>query len=102
MKHSEILFVYGTLKNPKIQKEVIGRIVGGIHEVVEGYKLSKIKLEDKFYPIAVPRKDEYLEGLVLYITTEELKLIDEYEGKEYKRSKVRTILFPRYTWLYHR
>ena len=102
MNRSEKVFVYGVLKNPEIQREVIGRNGEGVFEIVENYKLSKIKLEDWVFPIAVPKKGSSLEGLVLYVTPEELKLIDEYKGKSYKRSKVRTKLVWRYAWIYHK
>lgn len=84
----EQLFVYGTLKKPDTQKEVIGRIAKGLPDTLEGYKKSKIKIDDVLYPIIVPDLNSSIEGLVLSITEEELKTIDEYETDAYKRKKV--------------
>jgi len=102
MDRSKKVFVYGSLKNPEVQREVIGRNVEGVYDIVRGFKLSKIKLENKIYPIAEKRRGSSLEGLVLYVTQDELKKIDEYEGNSYNKSKVKTELFSRYVWIYHK
>ncbi|AJF62938.1 MAG: hypothetical protein QT11_C0001G0802 [archaeon GW2011_AR20] len=36
----------------------------------------------------MPNKNLAVAGLVLFVKREELKLIDKYEGKSYKREKV--------------
>jgi hypothetical protein len=41
---TEFLFVYGTLRNPVIQRWVLGREVGGTADVLEGYTRSTIIL----------------------------------------------------------
>lgn len=98
---SEKLFVYGTLKIPKVQKRVIGRIVEGISDVLEGYKKSAIEIGGKIYPnlnLAADRKGA-IKGLVLTLTKEELKKTDEYETSAYKRLKV-TLKSGQTAWVY--
>lgn len=84
----ELLFVYGTLKDSEVQKEVIGRTVKAIPDILEGYKKSKVKINGNTYPILVPDSNNSIEGLVISLAPKELKLIDEYETKAYKRKKV--------------
>lgn len=80
----ENLFVYGTLKNSKIQKKIIGRVVKGISDIVVGYRIKTITIEGKKYSIFVKDKG-LVTGLVLKLTSEELKKIDKYETNAYRR-----------------
>jgi gamma-glutamylcyclotransferase (GGCT)/AIG2-like uncharacterized protein YtfP len=85
------LFVYGTLRDKEVLKRVAGReIVPLTREFLTGYKLSSIELGEISYPILIEDKNsnERIEGDILEVTSEELRLIDEYEGPEYRRIKV--------------
>lgn len=84
----ELLFVYGTLKDPGAQKKVIGRVVEVFPDILEGYKKSQVKIHGKNYPIAIPNSTSSIKGLVLSVTPDELKIIDEYETDAYQRRKV--------------
>jgi len=86
-KMKEKLFVYGTLKNPKIQQRVIGRALTGIPATLKGYKNSKIKIEEKSYSVFFPGENKSVRGLILSITEKELKFIDNYETNAYQRKK---------------
>ncbi len=55
----EKLFVYGTLKKPKVQKFVFGRIAKSYSDILLDYTRSKIKI-DKVYPIILPKKAHML------------------------------------------
>lgn len=101
MNLSELLFVYGTLKESSVQKEVIGRTLEGIVDVLEGYKKSKTKINNKTYPIIAPDPNSSVKGLVISITPEELELIDEYETKVYKRKKV-VLQSGKMVWVYQK
>ncbi len=83
-----LLFVYGTLKEKKVQQEVLGRIAESFSDTLSGYTLVTIKIKDKTYPQAVPQKNSKIKGLVLSIAPEELKKLDQYETKAYQRKKV--------------
>ena len=85
----EYTFVYGTLKDTKVQKKIVGRVVEGESDVLDGYSKSKIMINGEEYPIAVKNKLGFIEGKLLKVTSNELRAIDEYETKDYKRMKVR-------------
>jgi len=101
VKAMEELFVYGTLREPEVQKDVIGRIIEGVPDSLEGYIKDKIQIEGETYPILVydPHSEEPIDGLVLSITSEELEKIDEYETKAYQREKV-TLKSGKKVWVY--
>ena len=83
----EQIFTYGTLGEPAVQKKIFGRIIESKKDVLEGYEMSKIKIEN-IYPIIVEKADSSIEGLVISVTSRELKLADIYETKEYQREKL--------------
>ena len=84
----ELLFVYGTLKEPVVQQDVIGRLIAGIPAILEGYKMSNISINGTFYPNLIPMTEGLIEGLLLTVTLEELELIDQYETEAYQRLKL--------------
>jgi gamma-glutamylcyclotransferase (GGCT)/AIG2-like uncharacterized protein YtfP len=85
---SENLFVYGTLKNPKIQKKAFGRVAKGKPDILFGYKKAPIKIEGENHSVIIPDAKSNVKGLILNVNLKELKLIDEYEANNYKRSGV--------------
>ncbi|MBI2543157.1 MAG: gamma-glutamylcyclotransferase [Candidatus Aenigmarchaeota archaeon] len=95
------LFVYGTLKSPKIQKSVFGRITKGRPDVLEGYKKSKIMIDKKRYPILIPNKRSLVKGLVISVTPDELKTIDKYETDSYKRTQI-VLKSGKIAWVYQK
>lgn len=84
----EKLFVYGTLKKEKIQKQVFGRSVEGVKDILENYSKSHIKIENKIFPAIIQNLNSTLKGKIISITQRELKLIDDYETNAYQRKKV--------------
>jgi gamma-glutamylcyclotransferase (GGCT)/AIG2-like uncharacterized protein YtfP len=91
----EKLFVYGTLKDPKIQMHLVGRTIPGIPDQVHGYRSHDI-LD---YPTALPDPTGHIIGLVLTVTPEELARFDEYEGANYIRVQVTLASGPT-VWMY--
>lgn len=85
----ELLFVYGTLLEPEIQKEAFGRSVAGEPDVLSGYEKKEILIGGEPYPIIVPKVGASVAGQVLVITPQEFKLVDDYEDRIYKRIKVK-------------
>lgn len=92
----EFLFSYGTLQSKKVQFEIFGRELTGFNDVLLGYKLNKVKINDQnvvvlsdeiYHPIAVITCDlvDEILGMVFEITTEELAQSDKYEVDEYQR-----------------
>jgi gamma-glutamylcyclotransferase (GGCT)/AIG2-like uncharacterized protein YtfP len=93
---NELLFVYGTLLLERVQLAQFGRTVPGFDDVLPGYRLSTVSVEDPdvvaksgetVHPVVVPtgRGTDEVNGRVLRITTEELRRADEYEVDDYKR-----------------
>lgn len=87
MKHliEHHVFVYGTLRNPKLLKRVIG------HDVPN--KIEKIRGEREdidTYPNIKPEKDKrhVITGHEITVDDADLKKLDKWEER-YKRKKVR-------------
>lgn len=96
---NENLFVYGTLKDPKIQLMVLGRTVRGTWDRLADFKKSTIQLDDRYFPTVKPAKGSSVEGMVIAISPTELKQIDRYEGPVYRRKK-ETLASGRQAWVY--
>ncbi len=97
----EILFVYGTLKYPKIQVKLLGREIDGLKDVLQSYKKTRIKIEGKFYTIIVKNKGSSVDGLLINVSKRELKILDEYEGSTYRRKKV-VLKSKKKAWFYEK
>ncbi len=83
-----MLFAYETLQDTSILKEVIGRSMKGIPDVLCGYERDKIVIEGETYVAIVPNSDSLVVGRCLSVTTAELKMIDEYETEAFARVQV--------------
>lgn len=86
--NKEKLFIYGTLIDQEIQKEVLGRITKTIPDVLRGYEKSEIEIEGEKYPLIAPNPLGRVEGLVIEVTKDEFRRIDEYETDVYKREMI--------------
>ena len=95
----EILFVYGTLKDPTVQQAVFGRVVTGKPDTLEGFVKGEISLGGMVYPIIQPDSTSQIEGLVIEVTPHELAVIDRYEGSDYQRVQV-TLKSGQRAWVY--
>ncbi len=93
------LFVYGTLQNTSIQKEVLGRTTPAIPDILEDFKLSKIQLGNNWYPLAIPSKGNEITGLVLDIDESDFPALDFYESNAYQRKRLK-LKSNRMAWVY--
>lgn len=84
----EKLFVYGTLREPEVQKKVFGRVIALHDDILEGYEKQTVEINGNIYPIAVPNSQQSIEGKLLEATPDEIILMDEYETEAYQRKKV--------------
>lgn len=84
------LFVYGRLKKPEIQKKIIGRTAESSEDSIKGHKLSQININGEIFPILIKSNSpmDFVFGLVLKVSEEELKKIDKFETDDYKRIQV--------------
>jgi gamma-glutamylcyclotransferase (GGCT)/AIG2-like uncharacterized protein YtfP len=94
----EHLFSYGTLQEEKVQLDTFGRILNGTPEILLGYRMDFVAIEDvsvvessgkTHHPIlhfSGNTKDE-IKGMLFEITEVEMNNADIYEAEQYKRIK---------------
>ena len=95
----ENLFIYGTLMDPEVQKQVIGRTQKPTTDVLEGYRKLNITISDERYPIVVRHEEGKVDGQVIELTEQELKAVDEYETQSYRRVNV-TLKSGKNAWVF--
>ncbi|WP_462158499.1 gamma-glutamylcyclotransferase family protein [Pseudoalteromonas sp. GB56] len=104
------LFSYGTLQLPKVQLETFGRLLEGHKDTLLGYVLNEVKITDadviktsgkEIHPILTYSGNcqDRVEGMVFYITDEELRQSDAYEVDEYTRVMAE-FLSKNHAWVY--
>ncbi|SRR3989344_3021907 len=87
----ENLFVYGTLMEENERKRVLGRNNIELHaDSLENYGVMEkaVKIEKEYYPTIFSTQNSFVEGFVLKVSSEEIRLLDEHETNAYKREKV--------------
>ncbi len=105
-----LLFSYGTLQLPRVQKELFGRLLEGQPDVLEGYKKEPLTLIDptvvrlsnsKSHVILVEtgNGDDRVEGWIYEVSEKELQRADSYEPNEYRR-RLTTFLSGSQAWVY--
>ena len=96
---TELLFSYGTLQQPEVQRATFGRELPGRHDAIVGYDLDYVTITDPRvittsgsdrHPILRPidRADAHVDGMVFEISETELAAADEYEVNDYRRIAV--------------
>ncbi len=91
-----LLFSYGTLQQPEVQRATFGRELHGRRDAITGYRLETVTITDQHvietsgsdeHPILVPDPGPAaeVEGTVFEITEDELASADEYEVDDYAR-----------------
>jgi hypothetical protein len=107
---SELLFSYGTLRQPEVQLATFGRELDGYIDAVIGYELHHLTITDPQviatsgsdrHPILRPsdRPHAHVDGIVFAITDAELVAADAYEVDDYRRISVPLRSGP-YAWVY--
>jgi len=97
----ESLFVYGTLRDPRVQKKAMGRAVKGMPGVLVGFRKTRVKIDGEFYPIIKRSPGSSVKGIALLVTRKELLLLDDWESENYGRKKVR-LKSGKSAWVYRR
>ena len=108
----DFLFTYGTLQKGSVQRKVFGRELKGSADILQGYTLMSATIEDeaflskgeeKVQHSAVRSTDnsDVIEGTVLEVTQEDLRLADAYEPEGYKRRRVE-LRSGRSAWIFTR
>ena len=92
----EHLFTYGTLQLEEVQLDTFGRRLEGRPDVLIGYRLVKITIEDEDFVVKsgtaehrnlqfTGNESDFVEGIVFSVTVEELERSDTYEPDGYER-----------------
>jgi hypothetical protein len=96
---SELLFSYGTLQQPEVQRATFGRQVPGHRDAIIGYELDWITITDPHviatsgserHPMLRPtdRADACVDGMAFALSEAELAAAAEYEVDAYRRISV--------------
>lgn len=97
---TENLFSYGTLQSESVQLKTFGRTLEGHPDILTGYKLSLLKIEDEAVVafsgmthhqniVYTGNQSDAISGIVFIINETELKQADKYEdAADYKRIRV--------------
>jgi gamma-glutamylcyclotransferase (GGCT)/AIG2-like uncharacterized protein YtfP len=95
----ELLFSYGTLRQPEVQRATFGHELTGRPDAIVGFELDYVTITDPHviatsgsdrHPILRPtdRPDAAVEGMVFAINEADLAAADEYEVDDYRRIAV--------------
>jgi len=106
----ERLFSYGTLQQERVQMETFGRILHGQKDLLPGYRVGTIRIEDpevirksgkEWHPILRPtgNPDDLVAGTVFSISKAELAEADSYEVDAYIRVSA-VLKSGLQTWIY--
>lgn len=96
---THLLFSYGTLRQPEVQRVTFGRELDGRPDAIVGYDLEYVTITDPHviatsgsdrHPILRPtdRSGAAVEGTVFSISAADLAAADEYEVDDYRRIAV--------------
>jgi gamma-glutamylcyclotransferase (GGCT)/AIG2-like uncharacterized protein YtfP len=96
---TELLFSYGTLQQPEVQRATFGRELTGRPDAIVGYGLEYVTITDPHvlatsgsdrHPILRPtdRADAHVDGTVFAVSEAELAAADDYEVDDYQRISV--------------
>jgi gamma-glutamylcyclotransferase (GGCT)/AIG2-like uncharacterized protein YtfP len=94
-----LLFVYGSLRDPAVQRSLFGRLVEGSADALPGYRIGTVTIRDEAAILTsgtathriVQRSidsNDRVEGFVLHLTEAELAIADAYEVEDYARIAV--------------
>ena len=97
-----LLFSYGTLRDPTVQRANFGRVLDGREDRLPGYALSVLEITDPaviavsgqtHHPVLRPTGDgaDVVDGMVFEVTDDELAAADAYEVDDYRRVRVRLV-----------
>lgn len=85
------VFTYGSLIFPAMMEAVTGRVPSNGPARLSGF--TRFALLDRDYPGIVPRDAGEILGRVYFdVGVAELARLDDFEGEEYRRERVRVVL----------
>lgn len=104
-----LLFTYGTLRDPGVQTSLFARLVPAADDAIPGFRLDYVTITDPAvlaasgsdrHPVLRPGgPDDGVTGSCLELTDDELAAADRYEVDDYTRVQV-TLVSGRRAWVY--
>jgi gamma-glutamylcyclotransferase (GGCT)/AIG2-like uncharacterized protein YtfP len=105
-----LLFSYGTLQQPDVQRATFGRTLHGDADALPGFEPSLVKIEGQVLPTSVggthhanvvrTRGETRVNGTVFEVSDEELAAADAFEAPaRYERIHV-TLVSGKQAWVY--
>ncbi|MEU0568234.1 gamma-glutamylcyclotransferase family protein [Nonomuraea sp. NPDC052116] len=105
-----LLFSYGTLQQPEVQRTVFGAEIAGEADAVVGHRLGEVIIEDPhvievsgsaIHPALITDNSPEAEvmGTVFTLTDDQLAQADDYEVDAYRRVEV-PLRSGRTAWVY--
>lgn len=105
-----LLFSYGTLQQPDVQRATFGRLLAGQRDELVGFELGVLRVADPAFVAKSGkadhaivrfngRPDSRVAGMAFEVTDEELARADEYEPAGYRRMAA-TLGSGRSAWVY--
>jgi hypothetical protein len=96
---AELVFSYGTLRQPGVQRDVFGRELDGRPDAIVGYDLDYVTITDPRviaasgsdrHPMlrSTDRADAAIEGTVYAVSDGDLEAADDYEVNDYARRAI--------------
>ena len=97
---NEKLFTYGTLQDPDVQMQLLGRTLGdGSPDTLRGYAMGKLKGVHTTYNMIYPQTGATVQGMVYEVSKDELEKLDQYESEAYLRVSA-TLMSNTRAWIY--
>ena len=103
-----LLFSYGTLRQPEVQRELFGEVVASSPDTLHGWVEREVVISDPevvrlsgsaVHPALVRGEGQPIAGAVLELTDAQLAAADAYEVSDYARAEV-TLASGRATFVY--
>ncbi|WP_375482615.1 gamma-glutamylcyclotransferase family protein [uncultured Mycobacterium sp.] len=104
-----LLFTYGTLRDPDVQRSLFGRLIPCDDDSLPGFRVDQVTITDPavvatsgsdIHPILRPgTAHDVVAGACLQLSDDELAAADRYEVDDYTRIPV-TLTSGRKAWVY--
>jgi len=85
----ESVFVYGNLMDDNVQRLAFGRKVEFVYDVLFDYiKQDVVMGRNRTFTI-IPKRGFSVNGAILYLNPEEVSFIEQKQGSQFKKIKVK-------------
>jgi len=85
----EPIFVFGNLMDDNVQFAAFGRRAEFVYDTLFDYKKEGIRINGSTSSNIVPARGHSLAGSILYLTPEEVKILENKFGPAYRKIRVR-------------